>query len=163
MTDEESLLELSDKAAGKLAERLVRLRSQVSERLSKADAVSIESLSFEERTRVEALFKCYEQLFDLSSRQLMRAVLIALQEKIQGIAAIDAYNRLESLGAIEDANLWKDMGTLRNRLTHAYPLEPEKQALAFNEALGRSFDLLNAVAHLRRFVRQRGILKGVLT
>ncbi len=154
------LLRELDETAGKLAQRLDLLRGILVAELPKADAKKLVNLDFDASTRVVAFYKSIEQLFDLCARQLMRAVLLALGEKIDGFAAFDAYNRLETLGAVKNAQIWVDLGNLRNRLAHSHPLNAEKQATAYNSTLAASIDLTAVVADLRHFLIARALLGG---
>lgn len=162
MKEEDLILADLDSAVGRLVNRLQRLSVDLAKLKLADDLARFQDLSFDEEIQVLAFFKTFEQTFDLTSRQLMRSTLLAMSEKIDGFSASEAYTRLEKIGMIAVARFWSDTGRLRNRLTHSYPLDSEKQFMAFATALSVSDTLITEVANLRQNLRNRGLLEGMI-
>lgn len=163
MSPETRILADLDAAAARLSQRMLKRRADLLSRWPEMTADLIGKLDDNESTWIEALLKTFEQLFDLAARQFSRAILLELGENIESFSALDAYNRLETLGASSDAGVWKELGQLRNRIAHSYPLDLEKQAKACNDTTRSSESLVAEVGLMRRFVRERDLLQGDLT
>ncbi|MGF1660488.1 MAG: hypothetical protein ACFCUS_13760 [Rubrimonas sp.] len=99
---------------------------------------------------VLSLFKSYEQLVDLLSNRLIRAMLVVLGENTTGWSARDAFRHMEARGSLADAQHFLTLVLLRNRLAHEYPMSAEKRAQRINETLELGPALLSAAERLLR-------------
>ncbi len=131
-----------------VADHLDRLRGRLATTFP-VDATTLAGWSDDPRERLHALLRMSEQLFDLTSRKLIRGYLFLAGETIAGLSAQNQFRRIESLGALESADRWIELGTIRNMLVHDYPSNPVAQAARANLAWTALPDL---IAQTRRIV-----------
>ena len=77
----------------------------------------------------------FTKLQDAMGMKLFPAVLGVLQETDKGLSMLDRLNRLEQLNLLDGAAEWESIRELRNRLTHEYPDDPEKNAVTINHGV----------------------------
>lgn len=112
----------------------------------------------EQRERLHALLRMFEQLHDLVGRRLFRGALSLSGEDPAGLSARNLNRRLETLGGIADADGWLDLTATRNLLVHDYPVNAAQQADRANRAW-RDLPMLIAATHLIiAFIRSEGLL-----
>lgn len=101
---------------------------------------------------VDAYLKRFEQLQDVLSNRLGRAVLAKIGDDVSVYAARAAFDRLESIGGLRSADAFFEITKLRHRLAHDYPASPDDQAATLNRAwavtpaLLEAYDSLSALA-----------------
>ncbi len=149
MTEERALLEEVVAATKRVAESL-RLSIEEVGRFAPLSARLADIMSWPQQKDVLSLFKSYEQLVDLLSNRLIRAILVMLGENTTGWSARDAFRRMESRGSLSDAQHFLTLVLLRNRLAHEYPMSAEKRAQRINETLELAPALLSAAEGLLR-------------
>ena len=76
-------------------------------------------------------------------------------EDVAGLTPRDVANRMEALGVVADAALWRRINDLRNRLAHEYPLDRARQTLLVNDAFAAIAPLLETLARAEAYVRTR--------
>ena len=142
MTPDQVKLADTVSAGRRLAESL---RASVSEMAAHAplSAERIDSLDRAAQKDVLAFIKSFEQLQDLASNRLIRGILVASDVEVVGIAARTAYDLAEKAGALEDAARFADIGRLRNRLAHEYPMDAAARAKRVNDAYALAPALLD--------------------
>jgi hypothetical protein len=84
---------------------------------------------------IQAFLKTFEQLQDLTANRLIRAILVDLAIDTTGWSARDAFDKMESLGALQDAREFRKIAQLRNRLVHEYPMSSDRRAQRINDAI----------------------------
>lgn len=139
-------------AAGRrLAERLRRSMADMAA-IARLTPETVDALDWSAEKDVLAFLKSFEQLQDLTSNRLIRGVLIVAEVDVVGISARDAYDKAEKAGALADAARFVDIGRLRHRLVHEYPMDAAARARRINDALAlapaliEEFDRLAAYA-----------------
>lgn len=115
-------------------------------------ADQLEELDPGEEEALDAFLKRFEQLVAAIQDQMFRAIALAEAEDLGGMSRRDVAERMERLGAIPSASQFRDLVVLRNRLSHLYPDDPGRQVAILNAAWAGSTALLDAAAHLRKFV-----------
>lgn len=119
------------------AERVARsLKLSMDELAGRMPVMPAEVNDLDRRTEIGVLafLKSFEQLQDVMSRRLFRAILAEAGEDVGRMTALDTFSRLARIGAIEDAERFNEITKLRHRLAHEYPMEDEKRARRINEA-----------------------------
>lgn len=159
MTREEALAATAEAAvaAEHLAAHLDRLRHRVAG-LFPLDGTRLVEWNDEERERLHALLRMFDQLYDLATRKLIRGLLFLLGEPVAGLSVRNQFRRAEALSAITAANRWIELGTTRNILAHDYPTRADQQAERANLAW---HDLPDLIADTRRIIdllRSEGLL-----
>lgn len=99
----------------------------------------------------------FTKLQDAVGTRLFAAVLGVLQEPYQDWPMIDRLNRLEKLGLLENAADWETIREARNKLTHEYPDDPEKNAATLNLGFDAATRLENVVWKVVEVLRAKGI------
>lgn len=84
----------------------------------------LENLSEEDLAWIDLLINRFGKLQDIIGTKLIDFFLEAQQENVDGLTTLDKINKLERLGLIEDAELWKEMRRTRNHIAHEYPETP---------------------------------------
>lgn len=74
----------------------------------------------------------FTKLQDAMGIRLFPAILNILQEPYEDLSMLDRLNRLEKLNLLASVTEWEQIRELRNRLTHEYPDDPEKNAQTVN-------------------------------
>jgi hypothetical protein len=82
---------------------------------------TIETISSSNFLWIELLTSRFGKLQDYIGSKLMDLVLDYMQEQSKGLSMLDKLNKLEQLGVIESADLWKIIRNTRNHVTHEYP------------------------------------------
>lgn len=144
-------------AAEMLAAHLERLQA----RMTGWFPLTVEALSRwrdDERERLHALLRMFDQLYDLTARQLFRGLLFLSGETIAGLSARNQFRRAEALGAIASADRWLELGTTRNILAHDYPTRANKQAECANLAYADVPDLIADTRRTISLLRSEGLL-----
>ncbi|MDN3522975.1 hypothetical protein [Halomonas ramblicola] len=84
----------------------------------------------------------FGRLQDAMGARLLPATLAVLQEPYEDRPMIDKLNRLEKLGFLESGDQWQQLRIIRNRFSHDYPDDPEKNAALLNLAIRSVDDIL---------------------
>lgn len=141
-------------AAVHLADHLGRLR----QRLAPEFPLSVEAVTSWPDTRREthhAMLRMFEQLYDLASRKLLRGYFLLSGEDPSGFSLRNMFRRAEKLGALASAERWMELGVIRNRLVHDYPVSAQIQAEDANLAFDAAPDLIGATRLLNsRFIEE---------
>lgn len=141
-------LEVAERLAGRLRSSLQDLESALP-----ISPAAVDGLDEGLQLRIDAFLKRFEQLQDAVSNRVVRALLIELGDDVAGYSARDAFDRAESLGALDDAARFLDIARLRNRLAHEYPMDDERRAGRLNAAFEAAPVLLQEYARLAAYAR----------
>lgn len=76
----------------------------------------------------------FTKLQDAMGSRLFPAILQYLQEQYEDRPMLDKLNRLEKLGFIQSAETWQNIRSARNKFSHDYPDDAEKNAALINVA-----------------------------
>ena len=144
-------------ASEQLAAHLRRLRARMTPDFP-LNAATIETWPDEQRERLHALLRMFEQLHDLVGRRLFRGALSLSGEDPASLSARNLHRRLERLGGLTSAERWFDLSTTRNLLIHDYPVNAARQAERANRAWGDLDALLAATARIIQFIRSEDLL-----
>ncbi len=93
---------------------------------------------------LDAFLKRFEELVATVQDELFKAIAVLGGEDIRSLARREIAELMERLGALPSAATFRSLVAMRNRLTHTYPDEPERQARNLNEAFASVSDLLAA-------------------
>lgn len=100
------------------------------------------SLDDETVQDLDQLVLRFGKLQDAIGSRLLPAVLAALQEPFEDRPMIDKLNRLEKLGVLESSEKWQQLRAVRNRFSHDYPDDPDKNAALLNLAIHSVDDIM---------------------
>jgi hypothetical protein len=110
------------------------------------------------------LFDSFSERFcklqDLLGAKLFESVLEWAQEPLKGEAFLDKLYALEKLRIIPDANKWKELREVRNKLSHEYPDDANKNANYVNEAFEWAAYLLDCLERFKQFVNKQASKAG---
>jgi uridylate kinase len=120
--------------------------------LSSAAVVALPS---EVEDDLDAFLKRYEQLVNTIQDELFKVVAIVGGEDIRGLARREVAELMARLGALPSAASFRLLVTIRNRIAHVYPDDPERQAANLNAAYEAVPDLLAAGEGVRRYLEKR--------
>ena len=143
-------------AADLLAAHLERL----SHRLTRDFPLEPESLTAwddEQRERLHALLRMFDQLFDLTTRKLFRGFLFLVGEPLAGLSAQNQFRRIEALGG-PGADRWIELAATRNLLAHDYPTNNTAQAQRANRAWADLPVLIEGTRRILVRLRSEGYL-----
>ena len=104
---------------------------------------------------LDAFLKRYEQLVNAIQDELFKVVAIVGGEDIRGLARREVAELMDRLGALPSAASFRLLVTIRNRIAHTYPDDPERQAGNLNAAYEAVPDLLAAHEGVRRYLERR--------
>ena len=79
----------------------------------------------------------FTKQLDAMGGRLYPALLGFLQEPYEERPMLDKLNRLEKLGYLAEAQTWQYLRNIRNKFTHDYPEDLEKNAVLINLASER--------------------------
>ena len=128
-------------AAMPVADHLERLRLRLAEHFP-LDGDRLSQWTDDPRERLHAFLRLFEQLFDLTSRKIVRGLLTLSGETISNLSLQNQFRRAEALGAIDSAERWIAIGSTRNILVHDYPINAAAQAKRANLAWEDTPDLI---------------------
>lgn len=148
------LLAQNVRAAEAVAARLRDTRDDLGSRFP-LDGDGIDRLGRVERREVDGMLKQVENLQDILGGRVFRGVLIAGGVDASALTPRDVANRMEALGVVADASVWRRLNDLRNRLAHEYPLDRDRQVRLINEAFEAISPLMDALERVRAHVRER--------
>ena len=112
-----------------------------------------------QQLEIDAFIKRFEQFADSVARRVFRACLVAAGREVRRMTFRDALNDLAALELIADVEFWMQISSIRNRLAHSYPLDPEKQVAALNPALAAAAPMIEAFDEFVRRARTRALLQ----
>ena len=111
----------------------------------------------EDRERLHAFCRMFEQLQDMVSRKLFRGILTLSGEDPASLSARNLFRRLERIGALANADRWIEIATVRNALVHDYPTTPAQQAKLANLAWEALDDLIAANGQALAYIEREAL------
>jgi hypothetical protein len=152
--DEVGLARQALLAAAGCARRLERSRRTLAGRFP-LTASNIAALAPETEDDLDAFLKRFEQLVSMLQGEVFKAIAVIGGEDLHELSRREVSELMERLGAIPSAAIFRTLVAIRNRVSHVYPDEPERQARNVNEAYAAITDLLSAYDTARRYLEQR--------
>lgn len=104
---------------------------------------------------LDAFLKRFEQLVSTIQDELFKAIAVSGGEETRGLARREVAELMERLGALPSAARFRTLVAIRNRITHAYPDRPGRQANNLNEAYAAIDNLLVACETASRDLERR--------
>lgn len=105
----------------------------------------------------DAFIQRFAQAADHVLRKLFPRTLAVLEVSDEALAFLDALDRLERIGLIDDAEQWSGVARLRNRLIHEYALSEQDLADDLNAAWSAAGLLTAQIKRIERHLHERGV------
>lgn len=121
----------------------------------------VATLSEEEEEQIDAYLLRFNSLITIFQESLFKGILILESEDPSNKSAKDKSNLMEKLGVISSAAEFSSMAVLRNKLTHSYPDNPEKQAEVVSKAWEFGLEALKIFNSLIHHVRTKNLLSDL--
>lgn len=115
----------------------------------------LKAMTLEDADRVAAFLKRFENLVEVSQRQLFRASLVLAEEEHQHISARQVRDRLGGLGLLAEPDDWKLIVEARHRTAHVYPSGDDRAADALNAAFAQAERAVQLIAPMLAEVEAR--------
>jgi hypothetical protein len=96
----------------------------------------------------------FTKLQDAMGSHLYTSILDYLQEPLEDRPMLDKLNRLEKLGYLDNAEMWASVRSIRNKFSHDYPDDPEKNAALINIAIEAAHSMVCMLAAIAKKLRQ---------
>ena len=114
---------------------------------------SIDLLTDEQVQDIDQFILRYTKLQDTMGSRLFTSILNYLYEPADNCPMLDILHRLEKLGLIESTEMWQEARIVRNRFSHDYANDSEKNAAQLNMAFASTLDLYNMLNAIRTWFR----------
>lgn len=75
----------------------------------------------------------FAKIQDLIGEKLFRLLIVAAGEEVESLTFNDILNKLERFRILDYAAKWKEIRSLRNEISHEYPLINEEAVLSLNQ------------------------------
>ncbi len=115
------------------------------------------NLSDDEVEAIDQYLFRFSKLQDTLGQRVFKLIVSEYEENIETLTFIDILNRLEKIGILEDANIWKKLRDVRNDIAHQYDDEPQQMAEALNNIFAYRNELLNIFDNIEKFYKDKGI------
>ena len=112
------------------------------------------NLSDDEVEHIDQFLFRFAKLQDAMGQKLFRAILIYLNEEIEGKPFIDILNTMEKIGLIDSAYDWRELRDIRNELSHNYEDEPEQMSEAINRIYDKRSSLINIYKKIKSYYQK---------
>lgn len=152
--EEASLARQALLATAGCVRRLERSRTKLAPRFPLTPA-TVTALPPDAEDDLDAFLTRFEQLVNAIQDEVFKAIAVLGGEDIRGLARREIAELMERLGALPSAATFRTLVAIRNRITHVYPDDPERQARNLNEAYAAVADLLSAHAAVHRYLERR--------
>ena len=116
------------------------------------------NLSDDEVEHIDQFLFRFAKLQDAMGQKLFRAILIYLNEDIEGKPFIDILNTMEKIGLIDSAYAWRELRDIRNELSHNYEDEPEQMSEAINKIYDKRSSLINIYKKIKSYYQKKNNL-----
>ncbi len=112
--------------------------------------LNVEMLNDPEKVEtIDAFLFRFSKIQDTMGEKLFPLILEILGEEARNKPFIDILNRLEQLELLPSANKWKELGKIRNLLTHTYPWEQEILTKELKQAINTSDELMEIYGNIK--------------
>jgi hypothetical protein len=152
--EEAALARQALRSAEGCARRLARSQGKLAAQFPLSPA-RVTTLPPDVEDDLDAFLKRYEQLVNAIQDELFKAVAIVGGEDVRALARREVAELMDRLGALPSAASFRLLVTIRNRIAHSYPDDPERQAGNLNAAYEAVPDLLAAHEGVRRYLERR--------
>jgi hypothetical protein len=153
---------LATREASGAAEQLAAHLDRLCQRLAATfplDEGAVAQWGDAEREQLHAMLRMFDQLFDLTSRKLLRGLLFLSGETVAGLSAQNQFRRVEAIGGLPSAERWLELGTIRNILAHDYPTRAAEQAARANLAWAGLPDLIAGARRALAYLDTEGLIR----
>ena len=141
------------------ASRKVALRLSTSMRriegIFPLSSASMDALEEDDEERIDAFLFRFNSLVGMVQDQLTRSVLEVEEEDVTDASRRDKRNLMEKLGAFRPEYEFGVIAELRNRLSHVYPDDPQKQADILNAVSDKAAALVQTFNDVLAYVHQK--------
>jgi hypothetical protein len=144
MTELNAILKIADLHAQRIKSALRHI-----EHLFPINSQILQNFSEEDLAWIDLLINRFGKLQDIIGTKIIDLFLGSQQENVEGLTILDKVNRLEGLGLIENAELWKEMRRTRNHIAHEYPDTPSLMAKYLNQIFELTPKLLIIFANIK--------------
>ncbi|PYO56718.1 MAG: hypothetical protein DMD83_13025 [Candidatus Rokuibacteriota bacterium] len=152
--EEAALARQALRSAEGCARRLARSQGKLAAQFPLSPA-RVTALPPDAEDDLDAFLKRYEQLVNAIQDELFKVVAIVGGEDIRDLARREVAELMDRLGALPSAATFRLLVTIRNRIAHSYPDDPERQARNLNAAYEAVPELLAAHEGVRRYLERR--------
>ena len=104
---------------------------------------TLKNISDDDFVWIDLLVNRFRKLQDIIGSKILDLFLEQQQEETYDLSVLDKINKLEKLGIIEDAGIWKEMRKTRNHIAHEYPDMPALMAIYLNQIFDLSPKLIS--------------------
>ena len=118
------------------------------------DATTFSHLSEEEVAVFDQFAARFSKLQNYMATKLFPLVLEITEEPMDSSAFIDKLNKLEKLEVIPSTEQWLEFRNTRNRFTHDYPEDSEKNSDVFNKAFSEASELLKIYDDIKQYIKK---------
>lgn len=122
------------------------------------DVKSIGLLTEEQKESIDAMILRYSQCVSLIQDQIFRGIAIVEEEDLSDKSNRDKAALMEKFGVIKSASEFGEAVVLRNKFSHSYSEESEKQLARLNLLPCESGFLFELFDHLKEYVEQKNLL-----
>lgn len=113
-----------------------------------------EHLTDEQIQTLDQFILRFIKLQDALGGHMYSAILEYLQESYEERPMLDKLNRLEKLGYLQSAETWQDIRNIRNKFSHGYPDDGDKNAALINMAIEAATNMHGILAAIETKLRQ---------
>ncbi len=114
-----------------------------------------ERLSDDEIEHIDQYLYRFTKLQDTIGDRLFKVLLIYIGENIERKSFIDIFNKLEQLGIIENYDIWLELRTIRNELSHEYDDEAAENAIKINKIYEIKDNLTAYFTQIKYYLEKR--------
>ncbi len=146
-----------ERALGECEKHIRRIKSSASEMSSMMPLTEdrYARLNDEEVKVVDQFLFRFSKLQDAIGEKLFRAILILLEEPVEGVPFLDILNRMEKLELIEEARVWRELRYDRNELAHNYEEDADEAARVINSLYDKRDLLCNFYYRIKQYYEKR--------
>ena len=151
MTESNEIIKIAD-----IHEKRIKSALKHIQNLFPINAQIVENLSEEDLAWIDLLINRFGKLQDIIGAKIIDLFLEAEQENVESLTILDKVNKLERLGLIEDAELWKEMRRARNHVAHEYPDTPSLMVKYLNQIFELTPKLLIIFTNIKNRIDSHG-------
>lgn len=123
------------------------------ETLLPLDAEKVTSFTQQEMLLTDLLINRFGKLQDVLGNHIFNQLLMLTQDYEENMTMLDKIHKLEKIGVIADAEIWKKMRQARNYAAHEYPDHPELTAIHLNNIANFAPQLIQTLEKVKMEVK----------
>jgi predicted nucleotidyltransferase len=109
------------------------------------------NLSDDEIEAIDQYLFRFSKLQDTLGKRVFRLIVSEYEDNTDEMTFIDILYRLEKIGILDDANIWKKLRDVRNDISHQYDDEPQEMAEALNNIFAYKDELIAIFDKIENF------------